>query len=76
MLTQSKYSVVFSLSCKTHDSAVKVQSHPITLGVLLGVFTEIELNYFGLMSNTDAVLLDVSTIPAVSTIKTKSSPLW
>jgi hypothetical protein len=38
---------------------------PITLGVLLGVFTEIALNYFGLMSNTDAVLLDVSTIPAV-----------
>ncbi|MFZ5522786.1 MAG: hypothetical protein ACOY9D_01710 [Pseudomonadota bacterium] len=44
----------------------QVQGHPITLGVLLGVFTEIELNYFGLMSNTDAALLGESTIPAVS----------
>jgi len=52
----------------------QVQSHPITLGVLLGVFTEIELDYFGLMSNTDAALLDVSTIPAVPPSKQKAHP--
>ena len=51
-------------SGSSHESTFKVQGHPNTLRVLLGVFLEIEPIHFELISITDIVLKNVGSIPA------------